>query len=389
MSGTGPHPALPRERGRELAEDTFEFLVLGGGFGGVEVAEQLRRRSQTATIAIVTPTTSMLFRPWLIYLPAQRITIERAQIDLRSWAARNRITLIEGCAQAVAAEHHTVRLVSGSSLGYSVLAVATGAVSDRQRIPGADRNARWPCDLEDALALSRAFIEMTAGVVTLIAAGERSGPALEYAGWLVRALEARPASAVRVRLVDHDRALGRRFGPAAMAVVRRFFETRGHALVEGVVERVGQDAVEMTGGGRLESALSAVVGPLAGSTQALSPDLIDPSGSLVVDASYRSRTKPNIFAVGDVAGPPGEALPKSWIMARLQARTVAANMIATLERKSPTPFNTRRAQRLAFSMPDFGGTTVVVRKGRMLAKGRWPLALRSRMDHRYIRSHSK
>jgi NADH dehydrogenase FAD-containing subunit len=390
MSGTGPHPALPRERGRELAEDTFEFLILGGGFGGVEVAEQLRRRSQTATIAIVTPTTSMLFRPWLIYLPAQRITIEGAQIDLRPWAARNRITLIEGCAQAVDAEHRTVRLVSGSSLGYSVLAVATGAVSDRQRIPGADRLASWPCDLHDALAFTRAFKEMHAGVVTVIAAGERPGPGLEYAGWLARAMEPRPRSEVRVRLLDHEGVLRRHLGRRAMAVLRSLLPARGHELVEGIVEKVDENGLHLRGRIRLESALTAVVGPLSGCTQALSPDLLDSSGFVAVDGSYRSRTNPGIFAVGDVAGAPGDGpLPKSWIMARLEARTVAENMVATLKGTSPTPFNIGRARRFAISMPDVGGTAVVVRNGRMLMHGRWPLALRSRMDHRYIRSHSK
>jgi len=119
-------------------------------------------------------------------------------------------------------------------------------------------------------------------------------------------------------------------------------------------------------------------------------DLVDSSGFVAVDASYRSRTNPDIFAVGDVAGPPADGtLPKSWVMARLQARTVAANMIATRDGKSPTPFNIKRARRLAISMPDVGGRTVVVRNGRMLAQGRWPLAVRAWMDQRFIRSHSQ
>jgi NADH dehydrogenase FAD-containing subunit len=109
-----------------------------------------------------------------------------------------------------------------------------------------------------------------------------------------------------------------------------------------------------------------------------------------VDASFRSRLNPDIFAVGDVAGSPGDdVLPKSWVMARLEARTVAANMLATLHGRGLTPFDTARALRRAISMPDVGGTTVVVRNKRLLVHGRWPLALRSWMDRRYIGSHSK
>jgi NADH dehydrogenase FAD-containing subunit len=193
-----------------------------------------------------------------------------------------------------------------------------------------------------------------------------------------------------VRLLDHEAVLHRRFGARAMAVVRRFFEARGHELVDGIAEKVDPDAVELRGGGRLESALTAVVGPLSGCSPALSSDMLDAGGFVVVDASFRSRSNPDIFAVGDVAGSAGDdVLPKSWVMARLQARTVAANMLATLEGKSLTPFDVGRARRLAIQMPDVGGTTVVVRNGRLLVQGRWPLALRSWMDRRFIRRHSK
>jgi hypothetical protein len=156
-----------------------------------------------------------------------------------------------------------------------------------------------------------------------------------------------------------------------MAVVRRFFESRGHELVDGVVEKVDPDAVEMRDGGRLQSALTAVVGPLSGGSQGLPPDLLGAGGFVAVD-------------------PPGDGvLPKSWVMARLEARTVAANMLATLHGRGLTPFDTARALRRAISMPDVGGTTVVVRNKRLLVHGRWPLALRSWMDRRYIGSHSK
>jgi NADH dehydrogenase FAD-containing subunit len=367
--------------------DRFDFLIIGLGFGGVEVAERLRRQDSSATIAIVAPKTSLLYRPWLIYLPAQRITIEQARLDLQPWAARHRVTLIEDCAEMLEPNAHQVRLQGGTTLTYVAAAVATGAVSDPQRIEGGLQHASWPCDLEDALRFARQFSSLTAGVVTVIAGGERPGPGLEYAGWLARALEAKAGSSVRLRLIDHDAALHERFGHRAMKAIRHFFERRGHEVIDGEVTAIDPDGVEMAGGRQHASALTAVVGPLSGNTPFLPSELVDGGGFVVVDDALRATGHPDLYGVGDVLSDVG-ALPKSWVMARLQARTVAANMLATRDGKPAAAFDVKRARRLAISMPDIGGWTVVVRNRRLLMRGRLQLALRSWMDRQYIRRHS-
>jgi len=45
---------------------------------------------------------------------------------------------------------------------------------------------------------------------------------------------------------------------------------------------------------------------------------------------------------------------------------------------------TRKAAGMA--IPDCGGQTVMVRNGRVLASGRWPLLLRAMVDRRYLKA---
>jgi len=370
--------------------ETVDVVIVGGGFAGVEVGAQLRRLSPSATVAIVSPSPSMLYRPWLIYLPVERIALEQAQIDLRPWAQRHRIRLVDECVQSIDPGDRAVRLRNGARLRYSVLALATGAVSDRHRIAGGDRHALWPCDLEDALSFSRLCGELASGVVTVIAAGERPGPGLEYAGWLARTWSGARRLGRRVRLLDHEAALRRQLGARALTVIRQFFESRGHDLVEGQVVAIDPHSVQVASGPMLESAVTAVVGPLAGCTDAFPDALLDQGRFVAVDRSGRSLADTRIYAVGDVASLAGDlGMVRSWIMARLQARTVAFNALATHRGEEPVLFDVGRARRFALSMPDIGGTTVVVKNGKLLLRGRLPLLLRAWMDHRYLRNHRK
>jgi len=120
--------------------------------------------------------------------------------------------------------------------------------------------------------------------------------------------------------------------------------------------------------------------------------VLDPRGFVTADQALRIRGYANAFVAGDALHlpVPGVALPKTWGMARLQAATVAANIVALLTDPDhpPAPFDLRRVRRLAgLSMPDVGGRTVLVRKGRALASGAWPLRLRYRLDRSYLRRY--
>ncbi|HSR23987.1 MAG TPA: FAD-dependent oxidoreductase [Candidatus Eisenbacteria bacterium] len=367
-------------------ERTFDYVVVGGGCGGVDVAFHLRRLDPDASVALVNPHPHLVFRPWLIYLPVGRLTEDRTQVDLRPFAARWRLELVVGAVDSVDTRERRLVLAGGARLGYGQLAITTGAVSDRRLIPGGEAHAIFPCDTEQALELSRRFRELDRGVVTVILAGERPGPGLEYAGWMASTLAARPGPRrVRLQVVDHEDTAARQLGARATRVLQRWTSGWDATFVAGErVAAVGPGCVELAGGGQLESAVTAIVGPLRGAGPSLPADLTDAHGFVVSDECLRSRAE-GVFAAGDVVAlGAGRELPKSWEITRIQAEGAARNMVAARRGGETTPFDARRARRLAFNTPNFGGRTVMARNGRLLVAGRLPLKLKTRMERRYL-----
>lgn len=365
---------------------TFDYVVVGGGCGGVDVSFHLRRLDPGASIALVNPHPHLVFRPWLIYLPVGRLTEDRTRIDLRPFTARWRLDLVEADAVSVDTRERRLVLDDGTRLGYGQLAITTGAVSDRGLIPGGDSHAIFPCDTEQALELTRRFGKLDRGIVTMILAGERPGPGLEYAGWMASTLAAKPGDRrVRLQVIDHEDTAARQLGPRATRVLQRWLRDWGATFVEGErVASVGPGCIELDGGRQAESAITAIVGPLRGAGPLLPGELTDAHGFVKADEYLRSRAD-GVFAAGDIVSlGAGRELPKSWEITRIQAEGAARNMAAARRGSEATPFEARKARRLAFNMPNFGGRTVMARNGRLLVSGRLPLKLKTRMEGRYL-----
>ncbi len=68
-----------------------DVLIVGGGFGGVETAIPLRSRASQASITLVTKAPHLVYKPWLVYLPAQRKQFDQCLIPLEPMAERFRV----------------------------------------------------------------------------------------------------------------------------------------------------------------------------------------------------------------------------------------------------------------------------------------------------------
>lgn len=363
-------------------------LVVGGGFGGLDVAVAVKRRRPDTPVTLVNPSAHLTYRPWLIYLPAG----ERQPTDLRvplAGLSRFGITLLVDSVTTLDPQG-TTRLASGEHVSFTHAVVATGAHSDPGLFPGSADHAFFPCDTAEATRFTEAFRRLEKGQVTVVIAGERPGPGLEYAGWLVRALEREAGRrAIGVRVVDAEGRLAAVLGPRALSRVTDHFTSRGHEFVTGAtVLKIGPDGIRLAGGQILGSDLTAVVGPLRGHDLGLPPEALDGRGFVRVDRNLRSPLHPTLFAVGDAAAvPEGLTLPKSMIMARSQAKTVADNVLRSLDGVDPKPFDFDKARRSVVAMPDFGGRTVFVKNQKLIMSGRLPLVLRSLIDKSFFRTH--
>lgn len=350
-------------------------VVVGGGFAALEIALALRSRRPAIAVTVISNETQLTYRPWLIRVPAGGAP--PPVIPFTRLLAAAGVDVIAGA--VIAADVDTRRLVvdSGAEIEYGQLVVATGAVADRDRVPGARDHALFPCDLADATEFA-ARVASSNIQVAVVFGWERPGPGLEYAAWIAAR---RPG--VKVTAIDGDGTLARRFGERAAAHVRSLFERRGARLIsDGAVQGIGEGTVEV-GGRSIVADVIAVAAPLRGTTDWLPSALVDERARLRVDNTMAATA--GVFGIGDVVVvPEGYRLPPALRSIQSTAGGVARNVAAALKGDAPKPV--LRPGGPDTMLPDLAGTAVLVRERRLLVSGRLPLLLRSAAERRYLRS---
>ncbi len=356
---------------------THGVVVVGGGFGALEIALALRKQDVSIPVTVIASETEIVYRPWLIRVPAG--DPQPPVIPFARLLAAAGVDVVAGRVTAADLEQRHVLLDSGAQIEYDQLVVATGAVADRGRVPGAREHAVFPCDLDDAAEFATRVSAGTAHVAVVFG-WERPGPGLEYAAWIAAR---RPG--VRVTAIDGDDTMGRRFGDKATAWVRALFEQRGAQLVtQGPVERIGAGTVELRGSA-VEADLIAIVAPLRGSTQWLPQGLLDQRGMLRADSAMAAGA--GVFGIGDVvAVPEGYRLPPALRSIQATAAGIARNVTGALGGAAPQAL--LKPGQPDMMLPDLAGAALLVRERRLILRGRLPLLIRSVGERRYLRSRS-
>jgi 3-phenylpropionate/trans-cinnamate dioxygenase ferredoxin reductase subunit len=354
---------------------TAGVVVVGGGFGALETSLALRKLRPDVSVTVVSSETHVTYRPWLIKVPAGGT--QPPVIPFADLLASAGVKTISDRAAALDLDARHVLLQSGAPVPYAQLVVATGAVADCDRVPGARAHALFPCDLEDAVKFA-ARVSSGARNVAVVFGWERPGPGLEYAAWIAAH---RPG--VRVNAIDADGTLARRFGERATAHMSRLFERRGGRLIsEGSVVRIDESGVVLAAR-TVDADVVALATPLRGCTEWLPGDLLDGHGMLMVDNAMAAA--PGVMGIGDVAAAPaGYRLPPTLLSIRQTARKIAANVIRALDGAPLQPV--LRPDQPDLVGPDLAGEAMLVRDRRLVMSGRIALMIRSFMDRSYLRS---
>ncbi len=352
-------------------------VVVGGGFGALEVALALKAVDRRVAVSVISSETAVVYRPWLIRVPAGRS--QPPVIPFTRLLAEAGVDVIAGRAEAVDLERRRLILDSGRAVDYEQLVVATGADADRDRVPGAREHALFPCDAADAAEFA-ARVQAGSAEVAVVFGWERPGPGLEYAAWIAAH---RPG--VRVTAIDGDGTLERRFGAKATAWLRRLFASRGARLVsEGPLGRVREGHVELAGGS-VEADLIALAGPLRGNTDWLPAELVDPIDRLRVGETMEATA--GVFGIGDVVAVPDDyRLPPALRSIQATSHGVALNVARAL--RADAPQAVLRSMRPDMLAPDLAGVGLLVGDRRLLLAGRLPLLIRSLGERRYLRSRN-
>jgi len=104
------------------------ILVLGGNFGGMTSAFELRRkRRANARVVVVSRQKEFVYIPSLIWVPFGRRSVTDITFSAEQTFRRGGIEFVHDEAIRIHPDANTVQCASGRELSYDFLVIATGA----------------------------------------------------------------------------------------------------------------------------------------------------------------------------------------------------------------------------------------------------------------------
>ena len=324
-------------------------VILGGSFGGLTTARELRHRlgPDRLQITVIAKDPRFTFIPSLTWVAMGTRDLEKISFDLAGPLEAQQVTFVPHAVVGIDPERKVVTTDRGEH-PYDFLVVATGHRSANEAVPGLgpfDGPGHSPMSVPEAVELAsavRALLRDPGPVVVGSAPGASCiGPSYELAFELDHLLRRQKLRhLVPISFVTPEPFLGH-MGIGGVGKIRQLlegaFEERDIAYrTSAAVTKVTDSAVEVEGVGPLPSTLSVIIPPLAGvPVVAGTPGLANLKGFIPVDAHYRHLSLDGVYAVGvAVAIPPVEetAVPVNFPktghmteqMAVIAARDIAA-----------------------------------------------------------------
>jgi len=329
----------------------MHIVIIGGSFGGLNVAYDLRRLlpHKSHKITVISKEPRFVFIPSLPWVTMGSKTIEDISFELEGPLRSKRIEFIEAAVEAIDPEKSQLQ-TSAETIDYDYLVVATGHRSANEAVPGLGpfdgpgHSLMSPPEAEEARDAWATFLENPGPMVIGCAPGASClGPAYEFLFEAHHALKKRKlCHKAPMTFITPEPFLGH-FGVGGFGKIRPYLEaeledrdTRYHT--SSAITRITGESVETSDGSVFESAFSLVIPPLAGvKAVAEAPGLGNPKGFVPVDAHYCHADFSNVYAVGvAVALPPVEQtpvpvnFPKTGHMTEQMARTAARNIAADI-----------------------------------------------------------
>ncbi len=316
-------------------------VVIGGGFGGLETAFDLRLLAgERARITLVSDLDHFYFKPNSIYVPFG-LDPQRLNVPLARGAARKGIELVQARAEAIDPDARRVELADGQSLAYDFLVVATGSGMRAAEIPGLAEHAISTWTAGDMLRLREAFEGLAAAgvrerrrVLFCVPPNNKcAGPLYEIVLMLETWLRRKGVrKAVDIAWSTFEAGYIQAFGPRLDELVELEFERRG---IEGhrgyAADRVEPDTVAYAGGESLGYDLLVSFPPHVASTPFAGLPA-DDRGFLATELESRRLVgHPDVFVVGDAGGFP----VKQAFLAFLQGDAAASHIAAEIAGTEP------------------------------------------------------
>jgi len=367
------------------------LLLLGGGHAHVHVLQALARQPLPNTeVCLVTPFARQMYSGMVPGLVAGHYHTDQCAIDLLPLAQAAGVRFIEGAAVGIHAAANEVPLSAGGSLGYELLSIDTGAVMDRQSLPGAQQHALFVRPIEHFVKLLDSLWALAAKRVLDVvvvgggAAGVELAMALQYR--LSDRGQARQGERARIALVTGGEAPLTGYAPGVMRRAERTLHQQRITVFKDTCVGVEAGAVLLGSGARLAcDAPLLATGAEAPAWLAGSGLQLDERGFICTGATLQSTSHANVFAVGDVAARQDAKHPRSGVYAVRAGPPLAANLHAFLAGGALLP---HPPQQRTLNLISCGAREAIVSYGGWHAQGRWAWWWKDRIDRAFIERYA-
>jgi NADH:quinone reductase (non-electrogenic) len=342
----------------------MRIVVLGGGFGGVVAArhlERLLRRHGNVEITLVSRQNFFVLTPLLFEACSGRLELWHCAQPIR--AALRRARFIEATVESLDVERRVVRILipdrGPHELPYDHVVVALGASTNDALIPGSSHALTFKT-MADALVLRNHLIECferadaatdaakRCGCLSVVMIGgglvgvELIGELTAFVDDVLRFYPRIRRDEIRFRLFEAGPRILPEIDAILAAKAARVLQGRGvdiHAST--AVRSIEPERVRLEHETIDAGTILLAAGIVPSVVASAIPVARDQRGRIDVDATMRSRSHPQVWALGDCAsipGPDGRPYPALAQHTVREARHVAHNIRAVIDGREATPF---------------------------------------------------
>jgi NADH dehydrogenase len=339
-------------------------VILGGGFGGVYTArhlEKLCRRRPDVEIVLISRDNFLLMTPLLFEVCSGTLDLSHCAFPIRSFLRRTRFG--EATVRDIDLERRVVHLTEAGEtreLAYDQLVLALGTSTNRVMIPGSEHALTFKT-LADALLLRNHVIERleradaepdperkrTLLTFVIIGGGlvgtELFGELTAFVHGIRPLYRYVSADEIRFILLQHGDRLMPEIDPVLADYGARVLRKRSGADIrtDSPVQTIEPGKVHLPHETIAADTIILAAGVIPNSVVANLPVDKDNRGHILVEATMRCRSHPEVWALGDCASipaPDGKPYPNLAQHALREARVLAQNIFAALDGGPPQPF---------------------------------------------------
>lgn len=360
-----------------------QLLLLGGGHAHVQVLAALARAPLGGLRAVlVTPYARQIYSGMLPGLVAGHYAAPACAIPLAPLAAAAGVELRVAAVVALDAQARRVTLSDGQALGYDLLSIDTGAVMDRDAIPGARQHALFVRPIEDFVRQVDALLQRASQRALAVAVIGGGAAGVELAMALAWRLRHAGDGRSQVTLLTGGGPPLAGFPRRVVERCRRALAAMRVALLQDSCVAAGADHLQLGGGACLAcEAPVLAIGASAPHWLAGSGLALDAIGFVAAGPTLQSRSHAEVFAAGDVATRGDAPHAKSGVHAVRAGPPLADNLRRWLDGDT---LLAHRPQSRTLVLLSCGERRAIASWGGWSAEGRWVWGWKDRIDRAFV-----